>query len=179
MLPRLLWSRAPSEPNIMQRAVLSTAENLHLLLLLGGLRLMTSRRTRKPAPSGYQKHMRRANTTLHGRGPQEFSRVAGLDSAWRANLRALPQSRCSSGYRNSFSPQLCCNGHAALGLAAAPPPPRLRPHLCFLSPSVSLVGGVFYSCSGRREGAYNPCPKWARIYRLMVDLRLTHVSHYC
>lgn len=30
-------------------------------------------------------------------------------------------------------------------------------------------GGVFYSCLGRREGAYNPCPKWARIYRLMTE----------
>ena len=29
--------------------------------------------------------------------------------------------------------------------------------------------GVFYSCLGRREGAYNPCPKWARIYRLMTE----------
>ena len=30
-------------------------------------------------------------------------------------------------------------------------------------------GGVFYSCLGHREGAYNPCPKWARIYRLMTE----------
>ena len=30
-------------------------------------------------------------------------------------------------------------------------------------------GGVFYSCFGHREGAYNPCPKWARIYRLMTE----------
>ena len=29
--------------------------------------------------------------------------------------------------------------------------------------------GVFYSCLGRREGAYNPCPKWARIYRIMTE----------
>ena len=29
--------------------------------------------------------------------------------------------------------------------------------------------GVCYSCLGRREGAYNPCPKWARIYRLMTE----------
>ena len=29
--------------------------------------------------------------------------------------------------------------------------------------------GVFYSCLGHREGAYNPCPKWARIYRLMTE----------
>ena len=29
--------------------------------------------------------------------------------------------------------------------------------------------GVCYSCSEHREGAYNPCPKWARIYRLMTD----------
>ena len=29
--------------------------------------------------------------------------------------------------------------------------------------------GVFYSYLGRREGAYNPCPKWARIYRLMTE----------
>ena len=28
---------------------------------------------------------------------------------------------------------------------------------------------VFYSCLGHREGAYNPCPKWARIYRLMTE----------
>ena len=33
----------------------------------------------------------------------------------------------------------------------------------------SRCGGVFYSCLGRREGAYNPCPKWARIYRLMTE----------
>ena len=31
------------------------------------------------------------------------------------------------------------------------------------------VGGVCYSCLGHREGAYNPCPKWARIYRLMTE----------
>ena len=30
-------------------------------------------------------------------------------------------------------------------------------------------GGVFYSCLGHREGAYNPCPKWDRIYRLMTE----------
>ena len=30
-------------------------------------------------------------------------------------------------------------------------------------------GGVFYSCLGHREGAYNPCPKWARIYKLMTE----------
>ena len=30
-------------------------------------------------------------------------------------------------------------------------------------------GGVFYSCLGRREGAYNHCPQWARIYRLMTE----------
>ena len=30
-------------------------------------------------------------------------------------------------------------------------------------------GGVFYSCLGHCEGAYNPCPKWARIYRLMAE----------
>ena len=30
-------------------------------------------------------------------------------------------------------------------------------------------GGVCYSCLGHREGAYNPCPKWARIYRLMTE----------
>ena len=29
--------------------------------------------------------------------------------------------------------------------------------------------GVFYSCLGHREGAYNPCPKWARMYRLMTE----------
>ena len=34
-------------------------------------------------------------------------------------------------------------------------------------------GGVFYSCLGHREGAYNPCPKWARIgdmwaYKLLI-----------
>ena len=32
-----------------------------------------------------------------------------------------------------------------------------------------MVIGVCYSCLGRREGAYNPCPKWARIYRLMTE----------
>ena len=31
------------------------------------------------------------------------------------------------------------------------------------------TGGVFYSCLGHREGAYNPCPKWARTYRLMTE----------
>ena len=30
-------------------------------------------------------------------------------------------------------------------------------------------GGVCYSCSGHRDGAYNPCPKWARIYRPMTE----------
>ena len=38
-----------------------------------------------------------------------------------------------------------------------------HPH--FLLPSC----GVFYSCLGHREGAYNPCPKWARIYKLMTE----------
>ena len=36
-------------------------------------------------------------------------------------------------------------------------------------PSVDWCCGVFYSCLGHREGAYNPCPKWARIYRLMTE----------
>ena len=40
--------------------------------------------------------------------------------------------------------------------------------LLLQSPQVA-DGGVFYSCLGRREGAYNPCPKWARIYRLMTE----------
>ena len=31
-----------------------------------------------------------------------------------------------------------------------------------------LSGGVCYSCLGQREGAYHPCPRWARIYRLMM-----------
>ena len=35
--------------------------------------------------------------------------------------------------------------------------------------SAVLHCGVFYSCLGHREGAYNPCPKWARIYRLMTE----------
>ena len=30
-------------------------------------------------------------------------------------------------------------------------------------------GGVCDSCLGHREGTYNPCPKWARIYRLMLE----------
>ena len=31
-------------------------------------------------------------------------------------------------------------------------------------------GGVCYTVVlGHREGAYNPCPKWARIYRLMTE----------
>ena len=30
-------------------------------------------------------------------------------------------------------------------------------------------GGVCYSRLGHREGAYDPCPKWARIYRLMTE----------
>ena len=48
-------------------------------------------------------------------------------------------------------------------------------HVCGINSTRALVilalhlGGVFYSCLGHREGAYNPCPKWARIYRLMTE----------
>ena len=28
---------------------------------------------------------------------------------------------------------------------------------------------VCFTVVGHREGAYNPCPKWARIYRLMTE----------
>ena len=33
----------------------------------------------------------------------------------------------------------------------------------------TFCSGVCYRCLGHREGAYNPCPKWARIYRLMTE----------
>ena len=36
-------------------------------------------------------------------------------------------------------------------------------------PNTAMWRGVFYSCLGHRKGAYNPCPKWARIYRLMTE----------
>ena len=36
-------------------------------------------------------------------------------------------------------------------------------------PERQVVCGVFYSCLGHRKGAYNPCPKWARIYRLTTE----------
>ena len=44
---------------------------------------------------------------------------------------------------------------------------RLRQNLYLRCPSTWC--GVCYSCLGRHEGAYNPCPKWARIYMLMTE----------
>ena len=104
---------------------------------------------------------RRHHRYHHPSGPLAPCDVTLRGRRHACNLAELSPAACSGCLRDLVHCQPCSSPAAGCALCllgcfaeSSPAPPH---------------GGVFYSCLGRREGAYNPCPKWARIYRLMTE----------
>ena len=96
--------------------------------------------------------------------------LAALTWGWNhpigqlVHLRLTQQRQQQHGAVESYAlTQLSVGGD---GAAAYPTGPKGPAGAICMS---HLRCGVCYSCLGHREGAYNPCPKWARIYRLMTE----------
>ena len=78
-----------------------------------------------------------------------------LSNCWRLALHPGPVFGCGLGERPA-----CRHRHEWRHAADRG---------CWCQRLTDSDRGVFYSCSGHREGAYNPCPQRARIYRLMTE----------
>ena len=95
---------------------------------------------------------------------QEAQCALGLRDAARAAAVATVDSTCLNWIRNNERPS-----PVLTTLIHPPAASGGIPALLGDDGRAITGGGVCYSCLGRREGAYNPCPKWARIYRLMTE----------